>query len=60
MVPSIKLAVISKTGEEASCLGKSTVFVHLLYTLVENSHISYLLAPINSVKSILFLTCVRF
>ena len=31
MAPSVKLAIVFKTGEEASLL----VFLHLLYTLVE-------------------------
>ena len=35
MAPLVKLAVVSKSDEEASFLQKSACLLHLLYTLVE-------------------------
>ena len=53
----VKPAVVSKSGEEASFLQNWLVFLHLLYTLVENSHVSCLLAPINFLKKAFY--CLR-
>ena len=46
MAPLVKPAIVPKIDGEASFLQKSFVF-HLLYTLVENSHISCLLGSIS-------------
>ena len=49
MAPSVKLAVVSKTGEEPSLLGKSTYFSSssLHSSRKTAGHISCPLAPIN-------------
>ena len=47
MAPLAKLSIISEMEREASLVKNHLVFLHLLYILVENSHIWCLLAPIN-------------
>ena len=47
MAPLVKLAIISKNGEEASFLQKSACLLHLLYILVEKQPYLISTTPIN-------------
>ena len=52
MAPLVKLAVVSKTGEEASLF----IFLHLLDTPVEKQ--PYLMSTSSYKVSVIFLMCV--
>ena len=60
MAPLVKLAISSKSGEEASFYKKRLVFLHLLYTLVEKPYLMSTGSDQLSVKSSLLLTCIQF
>ena len=60
MATLVKLAILSKSGEEASFLQKLACLLHLLYALVEKQ--PYLVSTgfyQLSVKGILLLMCIR-